>query len=200
MPKPLNLSGPWDVRFQEKRGAPGEARFDKLISWTEHENPGIKYFSGTATYKIEFNLSRDFLKKDQQVWLDLGDVAVIAEARVNGKDVGTLWHKPFKKEVSEALKSGSNTLEIDVTNLWINRLIGDEQYPNDCEYSEKDMDWYTNRALTAWPEWLSSGKERPVKERVTFTSWKHWDKDDELLPSGLIGPVTIRCARLVPME
>ena len=144
-------------------------------------------------------MSRDFLKKDQQVWLDLGDVAVIAEVRVNGMDVGTLWHKPFKKEVSEALQSGSNTLEIDVTNLWINRLIGDEQYPNDCKYSDVDMGWYTNRALTAWPDWLSSGKERPVKERVTFTSWKHWDKDDKLQPSGLIGPVTLRCANLVPL-
>ena len=199
LPDPMDLNGPWDVRFQEKRGAPGEACFDKLISLTEHENPGIKYFSGSATYKIEFNLSRDFLKKDQQVWLDLGDVAVIAEVRVNGMDVGTLWHKPFKKEVSEALQSGSNTLEIDVTNLWINRLIGDEQYPNDCKYSDVDMGWYTNRALTAWPDWLSSGKERPVKERVTFTSWKHWDKDDKLQPSGLIGPVTLRCANLVPL-
>ena len=200
LPEPLNLNGPWDIRFQEKRGTPGKARFDKLISWTEHKNPGIKYFSGTASYRINFNLPEDFRKKNQQVWLDLGDVAVIAEVRLNGKNLGVLWHKPFKKEISEALQSGTNKLEIDITNLWINRLIGDEQYPADCKYNEADMYWYINRALTAWPEWLTSGKERPVKERVTFTTWKHWNKDDKLQPSGLIGPVTLRCAKLVPLQ
>ena len=63
-----------------------------------------------------------------------------------------------------------------------------------------DMGWYTNRALTQWPNWLSSGKERPVKDRVTFTTWKHWNKDDKLQPSGLIGPVMLRPARLVPTK
>jgi hypothetical protein len=62
------------------------------------------------------------------------------------------------------------------------------------------MNWYTSRALTAWPEWFSSGKERTVKERVTFTTWKHWEKEDKLLPSGLIGPVVLRCAKLIPIN
>ena len=198
--KPLNLTGPWDLRFQEKRGAPEKARFDKLISWAEHENKGIKYFSGTATNTIKFDLPNGFLKNNQQVWLDLGKVAVIAEVRVNGKDLGTLWHKPFRVEVSKALRKGTNTLEVDVTNLWINRLIGDEQHPADCKYEDVDMKWYTNKALTEWPEWITSGKERPVKERITFTTWKHWNAGDKLQPSGLIGPVTLQCARLVPVS
>jgi len=191
LPKPLNLTGPWDIRFPPKRGAPEKARFDKLISWTKHENSGIKYFSGTATNTIKFKLPKGFLKKNQQVWLDLGDVAVIAEVRLNNKKLGTLWHKPFRIEVSKALKKGTNTLEVDVTNLWINRLIGDEQYPADCEWTEK--------YLTKWPDWLTSGKQRPVPARVTFTTWKHYNADDKLQPSGLIGPVTLRPARLVPI-
>jgi len=133
------------------------------------------------------------MKKNQQVWLDLGNVAVIAEVRLNNKKLGTLWHKPFRVEVSTALKKGTNTLEVDVTNLWINRLIGDEQYPDDCQWEEKGH-------MTKWPDWLVSGKERPAKERVTFSTWKHYNKDDKLQPSGLIGPVTLKCARLVPVD
>ena len=199
LPKPLNLSGPWNLSFQPNRGAPEKARFDKLISWPEHSNDGIKYFSGTATNTIKFDLPKKFLKKNQQVWLDLGEVKVIAEVRINGKDLGVLWHKPFRVEVSKALKSGENTLEVDVTNLWINRLIGDEQYPDDCQYNETDMDWFTDRALSRWPEWLTSGKERPVQSRITFTTWKHWNANDPLSPSGLLGPVTLRPARLVTL-
>ena len=199
LPKPLNLTGPWDVSFQEKRGAPKKARFDKLISWTQHSNPGIRYFSGTATNTIKFKLPKKFLKKNQQVWLDLGEVAVIADVRINGKKLGVLWHKPFRVEVSKTLKKGTNTLEVDVTNLWVNRLIGDEQYPSDCKYNDVDMKWYVNKSLAEWPDWLTSGKERPVPQRVTFVTWKHWNKGDKLRTSGLIGPVTLSPACLVPV-
>ena len=188
--KPLPLTGPWNLTFQEKRGAPATAKFDQLTPWNEHANPGIKYFSGTATNAINFDLPREFLKNNQEVWLDLGQVAVMAEVRLNGKNLGVLWHKPFRVDVSKALKPGKNTLEIDVTNLWVNRLIGDEQHPSDVE-------WADNNALVRWPEWFVQGEPRPSKQRVTFTTWKHWNADDPLQPSGLIGPVTLRGARLV---
>jgi len=103
-----------------------------------------------------------------------------------------LWSKPKRIEISEALISGSNKLEIDVTNLWVNRLIGDEQYPEDYE-------WMEGKYLNKWPDWLNDVQQRPESSRVTFTSWKHWNKDDQLLPSGLIGPVMLRCAKLVPL-
>jgi hypothetical protein len=188
--KPLPLTGPWNLTFQEKRGAPATAKFDQLTPWNEHANPGIKYFSGTASNAINFDLPREFLKNNQEVWLDLGQVAVMAEVRLNGKNLGVLWHKPFRVDVSKALKPGKNTLEIDVTNLWVNRLIGDEQHPSDVE-------WADNNALVRWPEWFVQGEPRPSKQRVTFTTWKHWNADDPLQPSGLIGPVTLRGARLV---
>jgi predicted GH43/DUF377 family glycosyl hydrolase len=187
----LSLTGPWNLRFQEERGAPATAKFDKLMPWNEHADPGIKYFSGTATNTINFDLSKNFLKNGEEVWLDLGEVAVIAEVRLNGKNLGVLWHKPFRIEVSKTLKPGANTLEVDVTNLWINRLIGDEQHPDDCAWTES--------YLRCWPDWLTKGKPRPSTKRVAFTTWKHWHADDPLQPSGLIGPVNLRTSRLVPV-
>ena len=192
LPRPLTLGGPWTIRFQPGRGAPAEARLKRLISWSDSNDPGIKYFSGTATTSTSFNVPADFVKPDQEVWLDLGKVAVIAEVRLNGKDVGILWHAPFRVEVSKFLRPGANTLEVDVTNLWVNRLIGDEQYPDDCDWTDKH--------LTRWPDWLVKGKPRPSKQRISFTTWKHWKANDPLLPSGLIGPVTLHCARLVPVK
>ena len=193
LPDELILAGPWTVRFQHKRGAPSEARFNSLVSWDHHPDQGIRYFSGTADYSLEFELPNNFLEKNQEVWLDLGEVKVIAEVRINGKDIGILWSKPFRIEVSRALQPGSNKLEIDVTNLWVNRLIGDEQYPDDCDWSDEN---YLNR----WPDWLKNGQPRPASSRVTFTTWKHWKKNDQLFPSGLLGPVVLRCARLIPVQ
>jgi len=117
---------------------------------------------------------------------------VIAEVRLNGRSLGTLWHRPFRVEISKALRTGSNTLEVDVSNLWVNRLIGDEQHPDDCEWTE--------RHLSRWPDWLLSRKLRPQPARIAFTTWKHWNANDPLLPSGLLGPVSLRCAGLVPLS
>jgi len=190
-PQPIAIGGPWDVRFQEGRGAPAKARFDRLISWTDHEDPGIRHFSGTAAMTTSFELPAGFLKPGQELWLDLGEVGVIAEVRLNGKALGTLWHPPFRLDVSKFVKSGKNTLEVDVTNLWVNRLIGDEQEEDDCEWD--------GEKLVGWPEWLVDGKPRPAKQRITFSSWKHWNADDQLQPSGLRGPVILRYATLTEL-
>jgi hypothetical protein len=193
IPAPFELEGPWKIKFQEGRGAPDEVQFDDLLSWEKHQDPGIKYFSGTANYSIRFDVPESFIKEDQEVWLDLGDVEVIADVFLNGKDLGTLWNKPFRTRLKDGLQAGSNTLEIKVTNLWVNRLIGDEQYPDDCEWGE-------GKYLTQWPEWFQKGEERPEASRLTFTTWKHWTKDDSPVPSGLTGPVTLRCSKLIPVK
>ncbi len=119
------LSGPWQVRFQTGRGAPETATFSQLTSWTENPEPGIKYFSGTATYQNAFNLAKP--NKAGRYILDLGEVKNLAEVMVNGQNMGTAWKKPFRLDITEAVKKGKNTLEIKVTNLWVNRLIGDAQ-------------------------------------------------------------------------
>lgn len=184
LPVPLDISGPWNVKFPPGLGAPASATFDTLASWTGRPEKGIRYFSGTATYTKEFEVPADRLAANREAWLDLGDVQVIAEVRLNGQDLGILWKPPFRVNASAALKPGNNRLEIRVTNLWPNRMIGDEQLPD-------AMEWQPRRPLPArWPDWLLEGKPRP-DGRVTFCTRKVYGKDDPLLESGLIGPVRI---------
>ncbi|MBL7817900.1 MAG: hypothetical protein JNL70_23020 [Saprospiraceae bacterium] len=121
----VNITSPWAVKFQEGRGAPASATFDRLTSWSENIDNGIKYFSGTATYQNAFKMPT--LEKGASYIIDLADVKNIAEVILNGKNIGTAWKKPFKMDITEGVKTGDNTIEIKVTNTWVNRLIGDAQ-------------------------------------------------------------------------
>jgi hypothetical protein len=127
-----------------------------------------------------------------RVYLDLGRVEVMAGVRLNGKDLGILWKEPHSVEVTVALKSGQNTLEVQVVNRWINRQIGDEQLPEDSERNP-------NGTLKRWPQWLQDGKPSPTG-RYTFTSWRLWQKDSPLVESGLIGPVRLRAVQSVVLR
>jgi hypothetical protein len=120
-----SVSGAWKVNFQEGRGAPQQATFNSLVSLTENADPGVKYFSGTAAYDNTLDVPK--VTKNASYILDLGEVKNIAEVIVNGKNVGTVWKKPFHIDITEALKAGLNTIQVKVTNLWVNRLIGDAQ-------------------------------------------------------------------------
>jgi hypothetical protein len=121
------LNQNWDVRFQRGRGAPDNAHFDRLTSWSENANDGVKYFSGTTTYSKTIEIPETVLKPGVQLWLELGDVDDIAAVNINGKDLGIVWKTPFRIDVTDALVPGRNQIEIQVTNLWVNRLIGDQQ-------------------------------------------------------------------------
>jgi alpha-L-rhamnosidase/F5/8 type C domain len=123
------LTGPWRVNFQPGRGAPEQAIFTELTSWTANLDPGIKYFSGTASYEAILNAPASWLAKDQRVEIDLGVVKNLAEVVVNGQSAGILWKRPFRIDVTDLLQPGANLLSIRITNLWPNRLIGDKQ-PN----------------------------------------------------------------------
>jgi hypothetical protein len=160
---------------------------DRLESWTANGEEGVKYFSGTATYRKEIDMPADFLADRREIWLDLGVVKNLAEVSVNGQWLGILWKPPFRVNISKAARVGPNAVEIKVTNLWPNRLIGDEQLAPDCEWSAG--------ALKAWPAWFLQGKSSP-SGRLCFTTWHHWKKGDELLESGLLGPVTVRVAEV----
>jgi len=135
------LEGPWNVAFQPDRGAPPSATFDKLISWNDSSDAGVKYFSGAGTYTKTVQASADWFRKGSHLWLDLGDVKNLAEVTVNGKDLGVVWHTPYRVDVTSALKPGANQVSIKVINAWVNRLIGDEQ-PNATKYTFADVHPY----------------------------------------------------------
>ena len=121
------VSGPWEVHFEEKRGEPESIHMDQLGSWSENSDPAVRYFSGHGTYTKHVNAPADWFQSSAPVMLDLGNVANLAEVTVNGKSLGTVWKAPYRVDVSSAMKSGDNVVEIRVVNLWVNRLIGDAQ-------------------------------------------------------------------------
>jgi hypothetical protein len=127
--KLTTIAGPWTVTFPPNFGAPASVRFEKLSSWTESSDPGVKYFSGTAKYTNMLQVPTAWLRSGQRIWLDLGRVGDLAEVKVNGKDAGITWAPPYRVDITDALKAGSNSLEIAVTNEWSNRQIGDRQLP-----------------------------------------------------------------------
>jgi hypothetical protein len=190
--EPVEVAGPWRVRFAPGGGAPEEITMDKLISWSAHSNPGVKYFSGEATYTRTLTIPRGMLSKGQGLYLDLGKVQAMAEVKLNGKTFPTLWKPPFVVDITDAAKAGKNKLEVRVVNLWPNRMIGDEQLPEDSERN-------ANGTLKQWPQWLLDGKPSPTG-RFTFTSWRLWKKDEPLLESGLLGPVTLRTTQIIPLN
>ncbi len=189
LPVSQQIAGAWTLNFPSNWGAPPTVALDDLISWTTHTNSGVRYFSGTATYEKEIGIAADQLVANRELWLDLGAVKNFAEVSLNGNDLGILWKPPFRVNITAAAKSGANKLIVKVTNLWPNRLIGDEQLPDDREWNGKQ--------LKAWPQWLLDGKSSPTG-RLTFTTWHHWTKTSPLLKSGLLGPVTLRSAEIIP--
>jgi len=135
------LDGQWNVRFQEGLGAPAEAVFDELAGWQENGDPGIRYFSGAATYSKKFKLSSEQVK-DGKILIDLGDVKNIAEVSVNGQYADIVWKEPFTIDVTEMVREGENTVEIKVWNQWVNRIIGDMQPGADKKYTYAVMNFY----------------------------------------------------------
>ena len=152
------VNGPWNVSFPPDWGAPPSITMDELASWTASSDPGVKYFSGTATYIKTLEVPSTWLGKGAKIWIDLGDVKNLAQVTINGRSLGIVWHAPYRVDATSAIKAGTNTLAIRVTNAWVNRLIGDQQ---------------------------------PGAKQYTFTTFKPYHADSPLMPSGLIGPVTI---------
>ena len=152
-----NTRSTLDGEFDPKWGGPASSDFSTLVDWTQRPEAGIKYYSGTATYKTTFSVAS--LDPKSTYSLNLGNVAIMAQVKLNGQDLGIAWKSPFRLDTAGALKADANQLEIHVVNQWPNRLIGDQ-------------------ALL--PE-----------QRLTHETYSTWKKDSPLLPSGLLGPVTI---------
>jgi len=187
-PAPLAVEGPWQVTFPPGLGAPASARLDALVPLNEHADPGIRHFSGTAIYrKKDFTIPPDMPADGRELHLDLGEVAVIAQVKLNGRDLGTLWKPPFRMRIDGAAKPGANDLEVRVTTLWTNRMIGDAALPDDIEWSKPAPNTFPAK----WPDWLLRGGVRG-SGRVTFCTRRDvFQKDEPLSPAGLIGPVRL---------
>lgn len=184
LPGPQPVEGTWQVTFRRENGFAGQLTFNELTDWKDHPDERVNYYSGTATYRTTFGYAPVV---GVSYRLDLGEVDIAAEVRVNGQDLGVLWQKPFMVDVSRVLTPGENTLEIEVTNLWANRLIGEERYPKqDGGYQ---MDGYHPRKKM--PDWYVNNESLPTGPRTTFTTANFYNANDQLFPSGLKGPVRL---------
>jgi hypothetical protein len=160
----FEVAGAWDVSFDPNWGGPATVRFERLEDWTKRPEPGIRNYSGTATYRRVFDLDAERLARTRrECYLDVGDVQVMASVRLNGRDLGVAWCAPWQVEIPAGLlRDRGNELEIRVANLWLNRLIGDAGLP---------------------PE-----------QRRTWTTRNSFHKETPRVPSGLLGPVQILAA------
>lgn len=203
-PPPIEIKGPWRLRFPPRLGAPESVTLDRLASLRLNENPGVRHFSGTATYSIRIDAPRP--DTDERAFLDLGRVEAIAEVRLNGVDMGQAWLPPYRVEVTDALRAGARELEIDVTTTWTNRLIGDAGLPSPYRFRPIDGGWVahdpgpaadgTGRVLVAQmiealPDWYREGEPAPDSDRVTFSTGRFHAADEPLVEAGLLGPVRL---------
>jgi hypothetical protein len=158
----VQLSGEWNIQFDSQWGAPSSIKTDQLKSWTEFEQAGVKYYSGTATYSKSFQLSASDLKQNRLI-LDLGNVKEMASVKINGHQMQVLWCAPFKFDITRFAKRGENQLEVEVVNMWVNRLIGDGKLPLEQRLTKTNINKF----------------EAPDAEKL-------------LRISGLVGPVQIQ--------
>lgn len=153
----LALSGPWEVSFDPRWGGPKRITFDTLLDWTRRPEPGIRYYSGTAVYRKTFNLPH-LPSRGKQFLLDLGELHEVGSVRLNGRYLGVIWTKPARVDITDAVRRGSNHLEVTVVNLWPNRLIGDAGLPPDKQFTHTNIHKFSSHSPL-----LPSGLIGPVK-------------------------------------
>lgn len=171
MPAPAEIAGAWTVSFTSSYGRDFTLPFPKLISWTDLPSPDMRFFSGTARYESQFTISPGVLTEKRRIFLDAGDLWAVAQVHVNGKQIGTLWKQPYRLDISNAVHAGENRIAITVANDWINRLIGDAQYPEQMPHTQ------TNGQVNGQP-WA---KLQPLR-------------------SGLFGPVRLRFGMMIAVQ
>lgn len=184
------LNESWTVQFPAWSKAPAEVTLSVLQSLHKHSDFNVKHFSGTSTYSRTFVLTRKEIKNltkkgtSRQILLDLGRVENLAQVSVNGSAPVLIWKAPYQMNITSLVKAGVNDLKIEVTNLYPNRLIGDEYLPEKYQYDEYGR-------ICQFPVWYVNQERETGRQRVLFTPWKHYTKEDPLLESGLLGPVRI---------
>ena len=185
----LRVDSPWSVSFGGKT-----VEMKTLGDWTASADPDVKYFSGTAVYRTTFTAEAQLAAAGGRapIVLSLGDCSrQVAKVVLNGRDLGAVWCEPYEVVVPDgAIRAGENALEVEFTNVWANRLIGDEQEPADCEFAKAPFPG--GSYLSRFPDWFKGGvASRPSKGRRCFSDWNYFSKDSKLVPSGMLGPVRI---------
>ena len=197
-PPAQDISDNWRINFPTGLGAPDSLNLPKLASLSEQGEDGVKYFSGTTTYRRTFSLDSRLVGKSNRTRLNLGEVGDLAQVIVNGKNFGTYWHSPYSVDITDALKPGENQLEIRVSNRWINRLIGDDKLPPDCEWNQHGELGGFALAKNI-PNWVTTSGKSPTG-RITFSPCKAWKGDTPLSKSGLMGPVELSFWSLIEVK
>jgi len=175
IPSPQFIKGAWNVEFDPKWGAPEKVVFPELISWTEHDDQGIKHYSGKGTYTTTMTVQGDWIGDGKNIYLDLGSVREIAEVFINGQSAGIVWKPPFRADITKLAKSGENELKVEVFNLWINRLTGDASLPENERFTKTNI-------RSDGGNWLNN-----------YTEW-------HVEPAGLLGPVRLLSSHLVEIK
>jgi hypothetical protein len=155
----VEIAGAWTVHFDPAWGGPEQVEFPALADWAQHTDAGIRFYSGTARYEKHF--AAPPAPQGKRVYLNLGNVRELAQVRLNGKDLGILWAMPFRVDVTDALATGDNHLEVEVVNFWPNRVIGDQSLPPDQRRTRTNV-----RKLTAQTALMPSGLLGPVALEV----------------------------------
>jgi len=157
------IESPWQIDFDPHLGGPASPlRMEKLSSWTDQRDVKVKYYSGTAVYRTTFDLAaKSAINSVRRFWLDLGEVKNVAAVRLNGHSLGTAWTEPFRVEMTEHLRDARNELEIEISNLWPNRLIGDEQLLPDARITKTNITKFNGNSPL-----LPSGLLGPVRVLV----------------------------------
>ena len=154
------LSGPWDIHFDPKWGAPEKVEIPELKSWIHFEDPGIKYYSGTAKYTKSFSFTSEEIK-NRTIILDLGNVQEMASVVINGHQMQVIWSPPFRFDITAFTRSGPNRLEVEVVNLWPNRLIGDGKLPENQRLTKTNINKFNGSEAESYLR--ESGLLGPVK-------------------------------------
>ena len=152
------IKGPWAVRFDPRWGGPVSVPFERLSSWATHANPGIKYYSGSATYETKFESPTVHPGLRRRLILELGNLRELAEVRINGQSCGIVWMPPFRLDITRAVKPGINKLEVEVVNFWPNRIIGDQFLAAEKQYARTNV-----RKFTRDTPLMESGLLGPVR-------------------------------------
>jgi len=192
IPTPIEISGAWNVEFLKKDDYEAHQVFDQLIDWVNSPIDAIQHYSGTAIYRKTFSIDKSKLGDNNKYMLDLGDVKIVANVKLNGRHVGIDWMPPFELDITNFLNDGENTLEIEVTNLWSNRLIGDERYP--VKYTFQLEGNFPKKTM---PVWFTNNEPIPAGKRTTFCTATFYKATDPLMPSGLKGPVQVKIIKRI---